>query len=190
MELVKAGRGYQLDADRARPAVSVRLRGRNALRLRHEYREGGGVRQRQRTVLDTFTLRRSHRTLELNPTEIDRLRAILERVMLGKTDVKELLRNRPKPAAPSRKARIEARVSFDSAASNTATLIQIVAQDRPGLLVRPGVSDFDNGCNIEVVLIDTEAHKAIDVFYVTSGGNKVTEETQRELEQELCAACQ
>jgi hypothetical protein len=30
------------------------------------------------------------------------------------------------------------------------------------------------GCNIEVVLVDTKAHKALDVFYVTSNGAKLT----------------
>jgi hypothetical protein len=41
-----------------------------------------------------------------------------------------------------------------------------------------------------VVLIDTEAHKAIDVFYVTSGGGKVAPETEQALEKDLRAACQ
>ena len=45
------------------------------------------------------------------------------------------------------------------------------------------------GCNIEVVLIDTEAHKAIDVFYVTSGGGKLAATAQQALGQELRAAC-
>ena len=31
------------------------------------------------------------------------------------------------------------------------------------------------GCNIEVVLIDTEAHRAIDVFYITKDGRKLTD---------------
>jgi [protein-PII] uridylyltransferase len=35
-----------------------------------------------------------------------------------------------------------------------------------------------NGGNIEVVLIDTQAHKAIDVFYVTAGGGKLSAEKQ------------
>jgi [protein-PII] uridylyltransferase len=141
-------------------------------------------------VLDTFSFTDPSHTLELNPSEIDRLRATLERVVLEKQDVKELLRNRPKPAAPSRKSKIDARVSFDSTASNTATLIQIVAQDRPGLLYDVAAAISKQKCNIEVVLIDTEAHKAIDVFYVTSDGGKLSPETQQDLEHELRVACQ
>jgi [protein-PII] uridylyltransferase len=144
----------------------------------------------QGLVLDTFSFSDPTRTLELNPTEIDRLRGTIERVVLGRQDVKDLLRNRPKAAAPSRKSKIEARVSFDGTASNTATLIQIVAQDRPGLLYDLASAISRQQCNIEVVLIDTEAHKAIDVFYVTSGGGKIGPETQDALEKDLRAVCQ
>jgi [protein-PII] uridylyltransferase len=129
-------------------------------------------------VLDTFTFADPARTLDLNPTEIDRLHATVERVLSGKTDVKELLRNRPKPVLPSRKAGIVPRVSFDSNASATATLVEIVAEDRPGLLYDLATAISANGGNIEVVLIDTQAHKAIDVFYVTAGGGKLNAEKQ------------
>jgi [protein-PII] uridylyltransferase len=129
-------------------------------------------------VLDTFTFADSGRTLDLNPSEIDRLHATVERVLSGKADVKELLRNRPKPVLPSRKAGIAARVVFDSEASSTATLIEIVAEDRPGLLYDLATAISANGGNIEVVLIDTQAHKAIDVFYVTAGGGKLGAEKQ------------
>jgi [protein-PII] uridylyltransferase len=129
-------------------------------------------------VLDTFTFADPGRTLDLNPTEIDRLHATVERVLSGKADVKELLRNRPKPVLPSRKAGIAARVVFDSEASSTATLIEIVAEDRPGLLYDLATAISANGGNIEVVLIDTQAHKAIDVFYVTAGGGKLSAEKQ------------
>ena len=43
------------------------------------------------------------------------------------------------------------------------------------------------GANIEVVLIDTQAHKAIDVFYVTSGGAKLQPEQQEKLDAALRA---
>jgi [protein-PII] uridylyltransferase len=116
---------------------------------------------------------------------VDRLRATLERVALGKADVKELLRNRPKSSPPSRGARFEGSVSFDGEASPSATLIQIVAEDRPGLLYDLAETMSSQGCNIEVVLIDTEAHKAIDVFYVTAGGSKLPPDRQVLLREAL-----
>jgi [protein-PII] uridylyltransferase len=145
---------------------------------------------RRGLVLDTFTFADPLRNLELNPTEVDRLRAVAERVLTGRMEVKELLRNRPKPAPPSRRARIDASVTFDSEASPTATLIGIVAEDRPGLLYAVASAISANGGNIEVVLVDTEAHKAIDVFYVTAGGKKLTEETQTAMGEAIRRACQ
>jgi hypothetical protein len=59
---------------------------------------------------------------------------------------------------------------------------------------RKALRDFarvfaESGCNIEVVLIDTEAHKALDVFYLTSQGRKLTENEQFVLEDRLRVAC-
>jgi len=144
---------------------------------------------RRGLVLDTFTFDDPLRTLDLNPTEAGRLRATAERVLAGKTDVRELLRNRPKPVLPSRKARIPATVSFDSEAGHTATLVEIVAEDRPGLLYDLASAISSNGGNIEVVLIDTQAHKAIDVFYVTAEGKKLGPEKQVLLAEALRKAC-
>src|SRR5437899_9673638 len=62
---------------------------------------------RRGTALDTFTFADPNRTLELNPPEVDRLKATLERVILGKTDIDQLLRNRPNPALPHNGPRFE-----------------------------------------------------------------------------------
>jgi [protein-PII] uridylyltransferase len=140
------------------------------------------------TVLDTFAFADPLRTLELNPTEVDRLRSTVARVVLGKLDVRQLLRNRPKPAPPSRKAAVWPAISFDNDASPAATLIQIVAQDRPGLLYDLASAISCEGCDIEVVLVDTEAHKAIDVFYVTAGGRQLNAPHQERLKHSLAAA--
>jgi [protein-PII] uridylyltransferase len=145
---------------------------------------------RRGLVLDSFTFADPNRTLDLNPTEVDRLRAAAERSISGKTDVRELLRNRAKPALPSRKARIPAAVSFDSEASASATLIEIVAEDRPGLLYDLASTISSHGANIEVVLIDTQAHKAIDVFYVTANGRKLEPQTEHHLGEALRRACE
>jgi [protein-PII] uridylyltransferase len=144
---------------------------------------------RRGQVLDTFVFADPTRTLELNPSEVDRLRTTAERVMLGKLDVRELLRNRPKPKLPSRKGRTPAAVRFDDEASATATLIEIAAEDRPGLLYDLASAISASGGNIEVVLIDTQAHRAIDVFYVTVGGKKLTAERQASMGEELRKVC-
>jgi [protein-PII] uridylyltransferase len=143
----------------------------------------------QGTVLDTFTFADPTRTLELNPSEMDRLRVTVERVVLGRLDVRQLLQNRPKPAPPSRNWQVPPTVSFNPEASDSATLIEIVAQDRPGLLYDLAAAISAEGCNIEVVLIDTEAHKAIDVFYVTAGGRKPEGAQLEKLGEALRRAC-
>ena len=145
---------------------------------------------RRGLVLDTFSFADPNRTLDLNPSEVDRLRSVTARVLAGKADASSLLRNRPKPRLPSRKAAIPARVSFNPDASATATLVEIVAQDRPGLLYDLASAISSSGGNIEVVLIDTEAHKAIDVFYVTAGGRKLDAERQAAMAESLRRACE
>jgi [protein-PII] uridylyltransferase len=143
----------------------------------------------QGTVLDTFSFADPQRTLELNPPEMDRLRMSLERVVLGKLDVKTLLKNRPKTTAPSKGSRIDGHVGFDNEASDAATLVEVIAQDRPGLLYDLASAFSEGGCNIEVVLVDTEAHKAIDVFYVTVAGRKLDHALQSRLGGLLLKVC-
>jgi [protein-PII] uridylyltransferase len=128
---------------------------------------------RRGMVLDTFLFADPHRNLDLNPSEADRLRLSVERVVTGKLDVHDLLRNRPKPAPLSRKATVKSVVSVNEDTSPAATLIEIVAQDRPGLLYDLASAISSSGASIEVVLVDTEGQKAIDVFYVSLGGAKL-----------------
>ena len=144
---------------------------------------------RRGEILDTFSFSDPGRMLELNPPEMERLRIALERVTLGRIDVKKLLLSRPKTSAPSRGSAIKPTVRFDSEASTSATLVELVAQDRPGLLYDLASAFSSADCNIEVVLIDTEAHKALDVFYITSRGQKLTPEQQVKLEQRLIQVC-
>lgn len=148
-----------------------------------------GFSNRNGMVLDTFAFSDLHRTLELNPSEIERLRVTLERVTLGTAEVKSLLRNRLEPASPGRRPRIPPSVSFDPDASDAATLIEVVAEDRPGLLYDLALTISAAGCNIELVLIDTQAHKALDVFYVTSAGAKLSARQQANLRERLLASC-
>jgi [protein-PII] uridylyltransferase len=105
---------------------------------------------------------------------------LLERVILKRTDVRSLLENRPKP--PAGKRTIYPSVAFDDEASSTSTLIEIVAEDRPGLLYALASAVSSAGANVQLVLVNTQAHKAMDVFYVTFEGRKVPPEQKAKLE--------
>ncbi|HWR53654.1 MAG TPA: HD domain-containing protein [Bryobacteraceae bacterium] len=140
-----------------------------------------GFSNRAGVVLDTFVFTDPHRTLELNPPELDRLRVMLERVVLKRADVRSLLENRPKPAAPGKRS-IRPSIAFDDEASSSATLVEIVADDRPGLLYSLASAVSSAGASLELVLVNTQAHKAMDVFYVTLEGRKLAPEEKAKLE--------
>jgi [protein-PII] uridylyltransferase len=138
-------------------------------------------------ILDTFVFADPQRTLELNPPESERLLDLIRRVALGKTDGQRLLRHRALPDPKKRGA--PPLVHFDSDACETATLVEIVAEDRPGLLYNLATVFSSTACNIDVVLIDTKGHRAIDVFYVAHDGQKLSPELQASLKEKLLAAC-
>ncbi|MEI9814123.1 MAG: ACT domain-containing protein [Acidobacteriota bacterium] len=139
-------------------------------------------------ILDSFTFADPHRSLELNATEVDRLRGVVRDVVEGRKDVHALLRGRPKPLLAGR-ARIAPRVFMSDDAADASTLVEITAQDRPGLLHDLGEAISSAGCNIEIVMIGTEAHKAMDVFYLSHQGEKLSPAVQEQLKAALLTAC-
>ncbi len=125
------------------------------------------------------------RNLELNPDEVGRLEWTIECVLKGSLQVADLLKNRRASPRPSSGAKILPSVRFNNDASDSCTLVDFIGEDRPGLLYSLTSSMASAGCNIELLLVDTEAHKAIDVFYITKAGEKLDETAQQELLEEL-----
>jgi [protein-PII] uridylyltransferase len=64
----------------------------------------------------------------------------------------------------------------------------VLAQDTPGLLRALSLTLAEQGCNIEVALVDTEGETAIDVFYVTRAGSKLDVAEQDALRSALLEA--
>jgi [protein-PII] uridylyltransferase len=110
----------------------------------------------------------------------------LSDVVNGKAPLQPLLQGRDKASRERPpKVAIDTKFGFDDNSSEHSTLLEIVAQDRPGLLYDIGSTLARLWCNIEVALIDTEGQKVIDVFYLTEQGKKLGAEKQAALFEAL-----
>ena len=137
-------------------------------------------------VLDIFRFVDLFHTLDLNPPEQDRLRQTIRDVLSGQKSLDELMRGRVRPEKRSGTGPIIAtRIRFDETSSSNSTLLELITRDRPGLLYQIGSVLADHHCNIEVAAIDTQGHRAIDVFYLTIDGKKLTAEDKQAIEDDL-----
>jgi len=138
------------------------------------------------TVVDTLYFTDRFRTLELNLSEWDRFRRSVTSVLLGEADLDKMLLDRQRSQKGAiAKVKVETKIEFDDSSSATTTIVQVIAQDRPRLLHRIASSLSHQNCNIEIALIDTEGQMAIDTFYLTSAGKKLSAEHQRNVEKAL-----
>ncbi|MGW3358597.1 [protein-PII] uridylyltransferase [Streptomyces bungoensis] len=99
-----------------------------------------------------------------------RLRADLVRALDGSLDIAGRLAERD-AAYPRRRGRVAPppRVTVAPAASRHATVIEVRAQDAPGLLYRIGMALEKAGVRVRSMHVSTLGSNAVDAFYVTTG---------------------
>ena len=138
------------------------------------------------TVVDTFSFTDRYRTLEMNLPAWERFKTTVHDVLSGKRDLKRMLHERleVEKDQPEQIA-VKPQIQFDNECSAHSTLIEIIAQDQPGLLYRISSVFAQQECNIDIALIDTEGQTAIDVFYLTTAAGKLAPEHQERLRQSL-----
>ena len=137
-------------------------------------------------VVDTFYFTDRFRTLELNLPEWDRFKSSIHDVLSGKADLQKMLRDRMRSSknAPP-KVKVDPQVQIDDACSAQSTLIEVIAQDQPGLLHRISSIFSRENCNIEIAIVATEGQTAIDVFYLTARKAKLAPQHQSRVREAL-----
>jgi [protein-PII] uridylyltransferase len=139
-------------------------------------------------VVDSFRFTDTFRTLELNESERERFVSSVRDLVAGRSSVEKLLRGRRRGKRKPPRVVVEPKIEFDETASSQSTLLQVIAQDIPGLLRAISATVSGLGYSVEVALVDTEGETAIDVFYLTSGGKRLTQKQEGDLREALLSA--
>jgi len=188
VELTRGRHWYELTVvtfDRpflfARMAGALAAWGMNIVKAA-AFSNAGGI------VVDKFFFTDRFQTLELNLPEWERFKTSIHDVVMDKADLERMLRDRlrsEKNTAP--KVKVETKVEIDDTCSTHSTLVEVIAQDQPGLLYRISSQLSRQNCNIEIAVIETEGQMAIDAFYLTSSGKKLDAAHQQRVREALLA---
>jgi [protein-PII] uridylyltransferase len=136
-------------------------------------------------VVDVFQFTDGERFLELNADAQSVIFAALNDVVSGRSSVTDRLRGREQSLFHRRAPRLTPVVHCDNQLSRRYTIVEIVTDDALGLLYRISRLISEHACEVDLVLISTEGHKAIDVFHITKGGAKLSDAEQRALSTDL-----
>ena len=136
-------------------------------------------------VLDVFEFSDEQGFLRQNPGATQEITRMLDRVVAGWVDVPGLLRGRESSVLFRRRHPEPPRLHFDNEHSQKYTVLEIVADDAPGLLHRISRVVSEQGCDLDLALIATEGRKAIDVLHLTKAGKKLVEHDRNSLKHGL-----
>jgi [protein-PII] uridylyltransferase len=137
-------------------------------------------------VLDVFQFADGDCFFERNSEGRKEFERRLHDVVQGSVDVTSLLKNKERSVLYKRTlVRRTPVVHFDAAHSQRYTVLELVAEDAPGLLHRISRIISEHGIDVDLVLISTEGQKAIDVFHITRRGAKLSETDEASLKADL-----
>ena len=136
-------------------------------------------------VLDIFEFSDDEGFLRQNAGAREEISRVLKGAVAGTVDVAALLKGRRQSLLHRRRRAVGTTVNLDSEHSQKYTVLEIVTDDAPGLLHRISRVVSEHGCDVDLVLIATEGHKAVDVLHVTNAGRKLDAGDQALLKREL-----
>ncbi len=134
------------------------------------------------TALDVFWIQDHKGGVFSGNDRLARMRGILMDVLEDRLDASAALRERPVGRPDRRRLfKVPPRVLIDNGASDSCTVIEVDALDRPGLLFALARAVSGLGLQISSAKISTFGEQAVDAFYVKDAfGMKVVHEDRLE----------
>lgn len=144
-------------------------------------------------VLDTFQVTDPYLGGPVDARLHSRFEQLVRRALTEQVDLWALIaaqKTPPPVGRPPPGVAIPTRITFDNSLSEHHTVLEIVTEDRVGLLYAISRALADCGLDIVLAKIATENGAAIDTFYVTElgGGQLMEAARQQQVEQRLRAA--
>jgi [protein-PII] uridylyltransferase len=164
------------------PGIFAKITGVLAA-MRIQVHEADIVTRADGLVVDTFRGEDSDFRGEPPASRREEYGQTIEQVLLGKQTVEALFAARHDSAGPGPRATsVPTQVEIDNTTADKATIVEVFADDRPGLLYSIARTLFELGCSIRSAKISTSLDQAADAFYVTDkDGSQIIDEARLEM---------
>jgi len=140
---------------------------------------------RRQTILDIFHFSDERRAFR-HAEERDRFLNLLHRTVADEVSVQTLIRGKEEsPLFRRTTPRFAPSLYFEDEHSERYTIMEIIAPDAIGLLYRISTEIAALACDIDFAIISTEGDKAVDVFYLSHQGGKLSEESKSNLTERI-----
>jgi len=150
---------------------------------------GYAMSNRAGTTLDLFHFTDARRMFALNPSEKQRFQDSVSQVIRDDRSVETYLKGKGRLVNPQfSSARFRPSVYFEDEPTQRYTIMELVAPDAVGLLYMIADRISSLRCNIDLVLINTEGERAVDVFYLSRDGCKLGRGLRKRLEAQILQA--
>ncbi len=149
-------------------------------------------RNQRKRVLDVFWVR-AGRDPGLVEKAMPRVKQDLENLLAGQVGADELIAQRTGSRMSERPSpTVRTMINFDNRSASNHTVIEVIAEDRTGLLYRLAKALREEDIEVALAKINTEGNAVADVFYVSDReGKKLTAaEPVERLSAKLRAAAQ
>jgi [protein-PII] uridylyltransferase len=129
-------------------------------------------------VLDTFWVVDATKNID---RRLQQFKKDLEEILGGKGSVRDLLSKREKSNGIKQKVipRVPQEVRVNNQDSDFYTIVEVMGEDRLGILYEVTQALTDHGCDIHFARISTLGNRIVDVFYVQDEwGEKIREKNR------------